>query len=366
MADGYQYLQQPLGNLIYVQPTPKNPLVDQTLLNTLLGHVSPSPRPSSKSSDRGSPSRPSQGMYNTGHQPGPNSRLNGGPGAATRSMQMLYNHPSNATNQYNHPSHHQGIQSDHTSHAAASMGHASGYSSGILPNASPYSSNNIPNGHAGTTRGGQAQQINEEWALQLRLHKEADRAHNTMTEHHSGHWYARLKAAENRGIGPSIATVPTSSIVDADDETGVRRPHMVEKADQRQEWFNLDMSGQGVRNLSIELFDCYAFLKELYLASNKLSRVPAAVGQLRNLTVLELSNNLLAEVPPELGMCTSLKHLFLFDNQIRTLPYELGSLFNLELLGIEGNPLEQSLKQELMEKGTKSLISVLREQAPGK
>lgn len=365
MADGYRYLQQSLGNLIYVQPTPKNPLVDQTLLNTLLSHVSPSPRPSSKSSDRGSPSRSSQGMYNTGHQPGPNSRLNGGPSGASRSMQMLYNHPTGATNQYSHPSHHQGIQPDHSSHAA-SIGHASGYSSGILPNSSPYSSNNIPNGHPGTTRGGQAQQINEEWAQQLRLHKEADRAHTTMTEHHNGHWYARLKAAENRGIGPSMATAPTSSIVDADDETGVRRPHMVEKTDQRQEWFNLDMSGQGVRNLSIELFDCYAFLKELYLASNKLSHIPAAVGQLRSLTVLELSNNLLTEVPPELGMCTSLKQLFLFDNQIQVLPYELGSLFNLELLGIEGNPLVGYHKQVLMEKGTKSLISLLREEAKGK
>lgn len=364
MADSYRYLQQHLGNLIYVQPTPKNPLADQTLLNTLLGHVSPSPRPNSKSSNRGSPSRSSQGMYNTGHQPGPNSRLNGGPNAASRSMQMLYNHPSSATNQFTHPSHHQGIQPDHSGHAA-SMGHASGYSSGIISNASPYSSNNVLNGHPGTTRGGQAQQISEEWALQLRLHDEAKKAHSTMTEHHNGHYFARLKAAENRGIGPSIATATTSSIVDADDESGVRRPHMVEKTDQRQEWFNMDMSGQGVRNLSLELFDHYAFLRELYLASNKLQHVPAALGQLRSLTLLDLSHNQITDVPAELGMCTSLKQLFLFDNQIRTLPFELGSLFNLEIIGVEGNPLDQDMKQELMEKGTKSLIGLLREQAPG-
>lgn len=365
MADGYRYLQQHLGNFIYAQPTPKNPLTDQALLNTLLSRVSPSPRPtSSQSPDHGSPGRPSQGMYNTRHQPGPNSQLNGGPNAASRQL-PLYNHPSNALHQYGHPTHHQSIQPDHSGHAG-SMGHASGYSSGVIPNASPYSSNNIPNGHPGTTRGGQAQQINEEWAMQLRLHKDAERAHSTMTDQHQGHYFARMKAAENRGIGPSIAAPTTSSIVDADDESGVRRPHMLEKTDQRQEWFNMDMSGQGLRNISIELFDHYSFLKELYLASNKLTHVPAAFGQLRTLTLLELSHNQIAEIPPELGMCTALKQFFLFDNQVRTLPFELGSLFNLEILGIEGNPLDQDMKQELMEKGTKSLIGLLREQAPGK
>lgn len=202
--------------------------------------------------------------------------------------------------------------------------------------------------------------------MQLRLHKDAERANSTMTEQHQGHYFARMKAAENRGIGPSVAAPTTSNSVDGDDESGVRRPHVVEKADQRQEWFNMDMSGQGVRNLSIELFDHYAFLKELYLASNKLTHVPSAFGQLRNLTLLELSNNQITEIPPELGMCTALKQLFLFDNQIRVLPCELGSLFHLEILGIEGNPLEPDMKHLLMESGTRSLIAHLREHAPGK
>ncbi|EON98743.1 putative glucose-repressible alcohol dehydrogenase transcriptional effector protein [Phaeoacremonium minimum UCRPA7] len=63
-------------------------------------------------------------------------------------------------------------------------------------------------------------------------------------------------------------------------------------------------------------------------------------------------------------MCTFLRHLLLFDNQIRTLPYEVGYLFNLEMLGIEGNPLNPEMKQEIMERGTKSLVGLLREQAP--
>lgn len=363
MADGHQFLQQHIASPFYIQPTPKNLVTDQILLNNLLSRISPSPRPGSQPSDRESPGRSSQGMYNARHQPGPNSQLNGGPNAASRQM-PLYNHPSNALHQY-HPQHHQGIQPEHTGHGS-SMGHASGYSSGVIPNASPYSSNTLPNGHPGTTRGGQAQQINEEWATQLRLHKDAERANSTMTEQHQGHYFARMKAAENRGIGPSIAAPTASNPNDGDDESAARRPHMVEKTDDRQEWFNMDMSGQGLRNLSIELFDSYAFLKELYLASNKITHVPSAFGKLRNLTLLELSHNQITEIPAELGMCTALKQLFLFDNQIRVLPFELGSLFQLEILGVEGNPLEHDMKQLLMENGTKSLIAYLREKAPGK
>ncbi len=64
-------------------------------------------------------------------------------------------------------------------------------------------------------------------------------------------------------------------------------------------------------------------------------------------------------------MCTFLRHLLLFDNNIRTLPNELGSLYMLEMLGIEGNPLDAGMKSEIMENGTKALIHRLREQAPG-
>lgn len=63
-------------------------------------------------------------------------------------------------------------------------------------------------------------------------------------------------------------------------------------------------------------------------------------------------------------MCTYLKQLLLFSNNITELPYELGSLHLLEMLGIEGNPLEAGVKTEIVEKGTKSLINALRESAP--
>jgi len=60
-------------------------------------------------------------------------------------------------------------------------------------------------------------------------------------------------------------------------------------------------------------------------------------------------NNLLS-VPPELGMLTQLKELYLFDNHISAIPPELGSLHQLQTLGIEGNPIDGSLKAIVQKK----------------
>ena len=67
----------------------------------------------------------------------------------------------------------------------------------------------------------------------------------------------------------------------------------------------------------------------------------------------------------ELGMLSNLKKLLLFDNNIRTLPYEMGYLYRLETLGIEGNPLNEVLKSQIMKDGTKALIKYLKEEMPG-
>jgi CCR4-NOT transcription complex subunit 6 len=201
------------------------------------------------------------------------------------------------------------------------------------------------------------------WQEQLRMHKESERAHAAMTDQQQPHYYARLKASENRGIG---GPPPSSLRAQPDDENdGVdrRRPLPIEKETRRQDWHNMDMSGQGLRNLAPELFK-YQFLNELFIASNKLKILPNAIGELRALRHLDASYNQIEEIPPEIGMCTYLKNLLLFNNNIRTLPNELGSLHLLEMLGIEGNPLDQEIKHEVMEKGTKSLISFLKENTP--
>jgi CCR4-NOT transcription complex subunit 6 len=181
-----------------------------------------------------------------------------------------------------------------------------------------------------------------------------------MVEGHAPHHYARLKAGENRGI--SSGTTATNQ--DAETETH-GRTSKPEEFVKRQDWNNMDLSGQGLRVLSTALFR-YTFLTELYVASNKITYLPPTIGHLRLLRHLDASSNQLTELPPEIGMCVYLKNLLLFDNSIQTLPNELGSLFQLEMLGIEGNPLDAAMKQAIMEKGTKALISELRESTPGK
>lgn len=178
--------------------------------------------------------------------------------------------------------------------------------------------------------------------------------------------YARLRAGENRGITPAPAQ-PVAAPEDSQDNENRDLGRMADQQSpvKRQDWHNMDLSGQGLRVLSAPVFN-YVFLKELYVASNKLTYLPPTIGQLRHLTLLDVSNNQLAELPPELGMCVYMKHLLAFDNQIRTLPNELGALFQLEMLGIEGNPIDPGMKQVIMEQGTKELIKRLREEAPGR
>jgi CCR4-NOT transcription complex subunit 6 len=281
---------------------------------------------------------------------------------------MIYNNFQQVhQHQQTHTQHHQAIQGDHSGHGMTSnvINQHSAYSGGMLANTSPFSTSSVQNGHAGqTTRGGQAQQIPEHWAEQLRLLKDSERANSTMVSNGQPHYWARLKAPENKGLAQSSATNRSSS-PPPDSEEERRRPWSIDDESKRQDWQNIDMSGQGLRILSPALFS-YTFLAELYIASNKLTSIPPGIGQLRQLRILEASHNNISELPPEIGMCTNMKQLFLFHNDITQLPHELGALYYLETLGIAGNPLQQELKEEIMERGTKSLITMLRESAPSK
>lgn len=298
-------------------------------------------------------------MYSQNHQQGHSARLNG----AGRGMpNMLYGYQQHT--QHQHPSqaqHLQGMQHDHGMPSSNGLGHHSAFGSGALSSSNQFSSN-LQNGHSSGSRNSGPH--NEMWQEQLRLHKEAERAHSAMTDQQQPHYYARLKASENRGIGGPVTTNGRMLADGEGDVTERRAGSALEKDTTRQDWLNMDMSGQGLRNLAPELFR-YQFLNDLYIASNKLSRLPKAIGELRQLRLLDASFNQITTLPAELGMCTYLKHLLFFNNNIQDLPYELGSLHLLEVLGIEGNPLDHSLKQEIMDKGTKALVNALRESAPG-
>jgi CCR4-NOT transcription complex subunit 6 len=296
-------------------------------------------------------------MFSQSHQQEQHGRVNGG--TSGRRIPIMDNYHQSSHHQL-HTQHHQSLQQEHSGHSTneALIGNQSGYSSSLLsPSFTP---SNLQDGNS-AARGAQPQQVSEHWAEQLKLHKESGKAHVTMTEQHAPHYYARLKAADNL----PLETTNVSPSITQDGETEeLGQPTNLDGAAKRQDWHSIDLSGQGVRVLALPLFS-FAFLTELYLASNKIGQLPAAIGQLRHLKHLDASNNQLTELPPELGMCVYMKNLLLFDNSIRTLPNELGYLYQLETLGIEGNPLDVCMKQEIVERGTKSLIHHLREQAPG-
>jgi hypothetical protein len=63
-----------------------------------------------------------------------------------------------------------------------------------------------------------------------------------------------------------------------------------------------------------------------------ISRLPAAVQDLRALRYLDLHANALIEVPPELTDLSELRHLYLFRNRLPALPDRLGDLVALEVL----------------------------------
>lgn len=194
-------------------------------------------------------------------------------------------------------------------------------------------------------------EMNEHWQQQLQLAAESRQAS-------SPHYHARSVAQQAKGIQIAPSQIEVQE-VSTDGRNGVVKT----KPAPRQGWNALDFGGQGLRALSTSLFH-YTFLEQLYLNHNKLKVLPPAIGQLRKLTHLDLSGNDLTDLPEEIGMLSSLKKLYLFDNNLRTLPYEMGYLYRLETLGIEGNPLNDVLKAQIMKDGTKALIRYLKEETP--
>lgn len=130
-------------------------------------------------------------------------------------------------------------------------------------------------------------------------------------------------------------------------------------------WSSLDMGGVNIKILPPKsgLFSM-EFLINLYLNHNALTSIPPEISKLRHLELLDLSGNNLTSIPPELGMLTQLKELYIFDNHISTIPPELGSLHQLQTLGIEGNPLDGTLKALVQKEGTPALVSYLRDSCP--
>jgi CCR4-NOT transcription complex subunit 6 len=103
-------------------------------------------------------------------------------------------------------------------------------------------------------------------------------------------------------------------------------------------YMGLDLSNQGIKNLSKSLFQL-TFLKELNLKGNDLEVIPEDIYLLKDLEILNLSRNKIKCIPPKIGKMVNLKELYLSDNLISNIPMELGCLYNLNVFEIHNNSL---------------------------
>jgi CCR4-NOT transcription complex subunit 6 len=206
-------------------------------------------------------------------------------------------------------------------------------------------------------------------------------AYNNSAKSHSEHWQKQVEiATEIRGLThahpharnvstASKSVLPGSSTGNAREDKGeVRYRTQGDWSDDEAEqsiWTEIDMGGSNLRCISIQLFDYYPFLTKLYLNNNRLVSIPAEIGHLRNLAHLDLSLNQITTLPAEMGMLVNLRSLLLVDNKIEVIPYELGNLFALDMLAVEGNPLNEDQLSIIVEQGPQELIKKLREGAPG-
>ena len=119
--------------------------------------------------------------------------------------------------------------------------------------------------------------------------------------------------------------------------------------EQPEDWEGVEMENGRVVQLDLEQFGLtgavpaeigqLTSLEVLDLGGNQLTSVPAEIGQLTLLRELHLSGNQLTSLPAEIGHLTSLEELYLQRNQLTSVPAEIGQLTSLRELWLAGNPL---------------------------
>jgi len=109
--------------------------------------------------------------------------------------------------------------------------------------------------------------------------------------------------------------------------------------------FNNGGSGNNLSGDIPPIIEDLTLLTFLDFSYNKLESVPAEIGNLTNLTVLNLAKNL-SSLPAEIGNLTSLTWLSLYANQLSSLPAEIWTLTSLTVLDLAKNQLS-SLPAEI-------------------
>jgi leucine-rich repeat protein SHOC2 len=121
------------------------------------------------------------------------------------------------------------------------------------------------------------------------------------------------------------------------------------EAARPEHWDGVTMENSRVVNLKFYAFGLtgavpaeigrLSALRVLNLGGNQLTSVPAEIGQLTSLRTLTLCANQLTSVPAEIGQLTSLEKVDLSDNQLTSVPAEIGQITSLEQLWLSGNQL---------------------------
>ncbi|KAL9604855.1 MAG: hypothetical protein Q9219_000303 [cf. Caloplaca sp. 3 TL-2023] len=354
MADGPYRYQQPGAGPYYYPQTQPGQHHPRHLVRT------GSPVNGSRSAypnDTPSPSRSpvSQVPHNPYGMFGQNMMMNGAPGQQRYVPLGVSNKFQQQNQQHHHiqPHHHPHPQQQNHPGGHGATNHQHTFSSGTMSNAtSHFTPSNL---QSGTPNNGQisiGDLVSEHWHQQLQLAAEARAASSTP------HRHCRKEGVSRVSKVPVEASPEHSPRLGVDEE----RNRATTNGDiRRQDWDAMDLSGQGLRTLSPSLCRDYMFLRKLFIDNNRLTRLHPSLGQLRSLIHLDASNNHLREIPEEIGMLVNLKALLVFDNDIHSLPSEIGYLHKLEMLGIEGNPLDDDLKEEIIRRGSKALVTHLRE-----
>ncbi|KAL8644110.1 MAG: hypothetical protein Q9226_007929 [Calogaya cf. arnoldii] len=367
MADGPYRYQQPGAGPYFYHSHPSNQHHPRHLArsgsptnNSRAPYANETPSPSRSPVSQASHNP--YGMFGQNHQQSQHMMMNGGSGHQRymqASMANKFQQPNTQQQQHHgqpqQHHHHPHQQQNHVG-AHQTLGHQHTFSSGTMSNVTPHFTPSHL--HRGTPSNNQTvlgEAVSEHWQQQLQLANEARAA--ASTPHH----HCRKEGVSRVSKGP-VEISPEHSPRAGDEEERNRATTTGEI--RRQDWDAMDLSGQGLRALSPSLFCHYMFLGKLFIDNNRLTSLHPSLGQLRSLTHLDASNNQLMEIPEEIGMLVNLTSLLLFHNKITNLPNEIGYLFKLEMLGIEGNPLDEELMEEIIRRGSKALVTHLRENTP--
>ena len=102
----------------------------------------------------------------------------------------------------------------------------------------------------------------------------------------------------------------------------------------------LNLNDNSIEVLPTEI-EALTSLRDLYLRKNNLSTFPSEIGRLQNLVRLWAEGNKIASLPPEIGELGKLSQLILPANQLKNLPSEIINLDALTILWLIENTLEE-------------------------